>query len=217
MLDRFEVGRALRRPLPRTEPVGDRSLVVTGFGEMLGQRLGLGLGPFGKAALERLRDLHVIAAARRVQQRLIGRFLDECVTEVVHGARRVTALGHELGADELVERGPSSRVGQADDRRQQLVVELASDDGRRLRDLLHGPEAIEPPGERVTQGRRDPMVRVLVVPPLERGLRDLLDVERNAFGALHDPVDHRGRQGPLARHLPDEARGLGASEVVQRE
>ena len=66
VLDPFEIGGALQRPLPGLLPSGER----------LGQQLGLGLADLGKARLHHLGNALLVLLAGAASAGLIGGFLD---------------------------------------------------------------------------------------------------------------------------------------------
>ena len=71
MGDRFLERRAAQRLVARLAPPFDREIVEAGFGEMMGDRLGLGVcvpQRLGRAAVKRL--------AAALEQAVVGRVLD---------------------------------------------------------------------------------------------------------------------------------------------
>ena len=79
----------------------------------------LGLADIGRPLFKHLGDPGVALLARRLEQRLVGRVLDQRVLEGVGGVGRRAAAEDQLGGDQLVERGSESLVRQPRDRRQQ--------------------------------------------------------------------------------------------------
>ena len=66
--DGLEIGRALGRVLAGREPVSDRLLDQSGFGEMVRQSFGLGLRNIGELLLERIRNSGVQMRAAAFQE-----------------------------------------------------------------------------------------------------------------------------------------------------
>ena len=103
--DRFHVGRAAGGQLAGAAPVGNRPRRQARLGQMLGQHFRLGLGDLGKPLLERLGDAGVQLLAPGLEQRLVGRVLDQGVLEAVGRLGRGAAAEDQLGGDQLVEGG----------------------------------------------------------------------------------------------------------------
>ena len=96
MANRLLVRRALRRALPGGQPVRDGLRTQTGLGVMVRQQLGLGLADLGELRLQHLGNALVVLLAGTLQQRLIGRVLDQGVLETVRRLRWQPLLIQEL-------------------------------------------------------------------------------------------------------------------------
>ena len=99
MGDRFLEGRAAQGLVPRLAPPFDGEIVETGLGEMMGDRLGLGVRVaqrLGCAAVKRL--------AAALEQAFVGRVLDQRVLETVGGGRRSAVGEQEVGFREPIQR-----------------------------------------------------------------------------------------------------------------
>ena len=87
MGDRLLEGRAAERLVARLAPPFDGEIVETGFGEMMGDRLGLGVRlaqRLGRAAMERL--------AAALEQALVGCVLDQRVLEAIFSLDRKSVV-----------------------------------------------------------------------------------------------------------------------------
>ena len=84
MADGFEIGRALDRPLARPLPVGKGLSPKSRLGIVMGQQFGLCLGRLRKLGLQDLRNVLVVLLPCTLQQRLVGRVLDQGMLEDVH-------------------------------------------------------------------------------------------------------------------------------------
>src|SRR5258708_25616913 len=87
--DGLEIGRALGRVLAGREPVSDRLLDQSGFGEMVRQSFGLGLRNIGELLLERIRNSGVQMRAAAFQEAGI---CGVPYHRVVEGGNRLWAL-----------------------------------------------------------------------------------------------------------------------------
>ena len=116
MAHRFDVGRVLDGALARLLPVPDRLLGESGLREMVGELLGLLLGRIGEARLEGLRDLPVELLAAPLEERLVGRLLDQRMLEDVAGMRHRPTLVEQLRLDQTLESAPKRGLIQQADR-----------------------------------------------------------------------------------------------------
>ena len=80
-------------------------------------------------------DVAMVLAAARKQQRVIGRFLDQCVTEDVSAVSRRAGRKDDLRTDQPIHRRSERLAFFVGDRAQQLDVELASDHCSELGEL----------------------------------------------------------------------------------
>ena len=103
MLDGFEMGRALERPLARALPVGQGLSPKSRFGVVVGQQFGLRRDGVGKLRLQHLRNVLMVLLARALEQGLIGDVLDQGVLEEVRRLRRQALLIQELRLHQLVQ------------------------------------------------------------------------------------------------------------------
>ena len=87
--------------LPGPLPVGDGLRLEPGLGVVMRQQLGLGLAVLGKLRLQHLRNALVILLPRALQQRLIGRVLDQGMLEDIRRLRRQPPLVEQLRLHEL--------------------------------------------------------------------------------------------------------------------
>ena len=72
-------------------------LHTSGFGVVMRQQLGLGLASLWELCLQHLCNALVILLPRALEQRLIGRLLDEGMLEQIRGLWWHTALVEQLG------------------------------------------------------------------------------------------------------------------------
>jgi hypothetical protein len=105
MRDRLHVSRAFHRALAGALPVADRLLLQIRPGIVPGQQLRLGFGEFREVRLQHLGDAGVQLAPSAAQQALIGRVPHQRVLEGIERSERVTPAKHQLGGDQLLERG----------------------------------------------------------------------------------------------------------------
>jgi hypothetical protein len=135
---------------------------------------------------ERLRNPGMQLLALRLEQRLVGRVLDQGVLEAVGRLGWDAAAEYQLGCDQLIEGGLQFRVRAVGHRSEQRMGELAADRGADLRDLLDRGEAVEAGEQRVVERRgdrecRQGTIESVVVPGvsqkarLEHRLGQLLD------------------------------------------
>ena len=75
------------RPLPRPLPVADRLLREPRLRVVVRQQLGLRLDDLGKLRLQHLGNALVVLLPRALEQRLIGRLLDQRMLEDVRRLR----------------------------------------------------------------------------------------------------------------------------------
>ena len=69
----------------------------------MGQQFGLGLRDLGKLRLQHLCNALMILLSRTLQQRLIGRVLNEGMLEAIRGLRRHPLLVEEFSLHQLVQ------------------------------------------------------------------------------------------------------------------
>ena len=175
------------------------------FGQVMRQQFWLALHRVRETILEGGGNPGVQNEPAGLEQRLVGRVLDQGVLEAVGGLGRRAAAEDQLGRDQLVEGGAQLGFRPVGDRGEQLVAELAADHGADLRHLLDRREAVEAGHQRVVQGRRDrerrqrPGQLVAIAGVREQArfqhrLGQLLDEQRHAVGARHDLLDDLRRQ-----------------------
>jgi hypothetical protein len=95
--DGFHIGRALAGLLGRPQPVDDRLLVVARRSVVLGYQLRLGLGQRRELRFEDLGNLLVDVLSGALEQRRIGRVLNQGVLKHIPGPRRPSSLVEEFG------------------------------------------------------------------------------------------------------------------------
>ena len=98
MGDRLLEGRAAERVVARSSPPFDCRIVEPGLGEMMGDRLGLGVRVeqrLGRAAMQRL--------APALQETLVGRVADQRVLEAIERIRRRAFDEEKIGFGEAFE------------------------------------------------------------------------------------------------------------------
>ena len=115
------------------------------------QQLRLGLGGLREARCQDLRNALVILLPGALEQRLIGRILDEGVLEHVGGLGRGAALVEELGLHELMQLALQGRLVEMRHGLEQLKAKLPPKDCAQLRNAFGREEPIEPGHERVLQ------------------------------------------------------------------
>jgi hypothetical protein len=83
----FDIGRALGGFLPGLLPVGKSLPHESRLGVVMREEFGLGLFDVSNFLLQHLSDLLVISLTGALEQRLIGRVLNERVLEEIPGLR----------------------------------------------------------------------------------------------------------------------------------
>ena len=180
---------------------------------MLCDEIGLALGDNGELLFQRSRDLAVILAAPAQQERLIGRILDQRVTERVKALFCRANRKHDLRGDQPLQTPIDHVLGLANDSAQQRAAEFAADDRAELGDFLCvAAEPVEPRQERRLQSLGN--VGIAAGPGFNDRLRQFLDVERHPVGAPQDACDDLLRQSPAARR-PHHLRALPAAQPAQ--
>jgi len=100
---RFHIGRALAGALPGLQPIGKSLLSQTGLGVVMRYQLRLRLDGLGEAIREHLRNLAVILLPGALEERLIGRVLNEGMLEEIVGLWPQTPLIHQLRLHQLLQ------------------------------------------------------------------------------------------------------------------
>ena len=116
--------------------MADGRLRHAGFGEVVGEQLGLGRGESGDSSSSACGDPAVESRRAAAQQGAVGRVLHERVLEAVARLGRLAAADEEARLLELSQRRPQRRPRPARHGREQLVVERPADGGADLRHLL---------------------------------------------------------------------------------
>ena len=101
--DRFQIGRASSGQLAGAAPIGNRPLRQARVGQMPSQHLRPGLGDVREPLFQHLGDPGMQLLAPRLEERLVGRVLDQGVLEAVGRLGRRAAAEDQLGADQLFE------------------------------------------------------------------------------------------------------------------
>ena len=214
MGDGFQMGRARCGVRARALPMGDGFLGEACLGVVARQKLGRDVASLLLARGQTIGDGGMQSLPANAQQALVGGVADQRVLELVGTRARCRAPQHQAAGDEDVERRAEFRRGIRHDLRQEAGVEVATEHGGCLRDLAGGAEPVEPAHQRGPQRRRH---GVLGFPELEDRAGQLFGEQRDAFGALDDPRDHAGRQGPLRRLRQDDPLELGGAEPRECE
>ena len=101
MTDGFQIGRAFAGLFARPLPVVHRLLGAACRGVVLGDQLRLGLHERGEPGFEDLGNLLVHLLPGALEQRRIGRVLDQGVLKYIPGPRRPSPLVEEFGGHQL--------------------------------------------------------------------------------------------------------------------
>ena len=226
MADRLAVGRALRRPTARLEPVAHGPPGLAGLGQVVREQLGRRPGQLGEPLLQGAGDAGVEQPSAVAQERAVRRVPHQRVLEQVVGLRPFAAPEDQPGAGELVERRRQLALARARHGGQQLVGELPADHGPDLRRRPgRGAEPVEPRHERgVERGRhcqggrraRGESSGRPAPAGLEHRLGQLLDEQRHPVRALDD-LGHQLVGQRAAGDPPHERRGLPRAEAVERQ
>ena len=132
-------------------PVAHRLGTEARFGVVMRHQLWLGSHGVGKLRFQHLRNTLVILLPRALQERLIGRILDEGVLEDVAAARRQTALVDQFSLHEPRQPLLQRRLIHRRDGVEQVVAKLPAQDRTELRPFSGRREPVEPGHERVVQ------------------------------------------------------------------
>ena len=162
MGDRLLEGRAAQRAVARSSPPFDCRIVEPRLGEMMGDRLGLGIRAeqrLGGAAMQRL--------APALEQALVSRVLDQRVLETIGRIWRRAFDEEKVGFGEAFEGGLQPAVsdrgygviigrGYSDpgNSAEQRIRKIAPQNRAGLRDLARFAKPVEPRRERLLQGWR---------------------------------------------------------------
>jgi hypothetical protein len=106
VIDCFHVRRALDRSLPGILPIRQGLLYETRLTVVMRQQLGLSFDGLREPRFYRARDLFVIPLPRALEQRLVGRILDQRMLEHIARPWWLATLVEELGVDQLGKRLP---------------------------------------------------------------------------------------------------------------
>ena len=139
-----------QRLLACLQPMRQRPVRQGCGGIMLGDHLRL--GPVGSSVLEGARDFAVVVATARQQQRLVGRFLDQCVAEDISAGSRRAGGQHDLRPGQPLQRRRQRVLRFAGQLGEQVQLELAPDHRGELGDFAGlGAEPVEPRQQRGLQ------------------------------------------------------------------
>ena len=138
--------------------------------------------------------------------------------------RQRTTAEEQPGTGQAVECRREVRLRPLRHRLDQLVRESAADHRSDLRDLLGDrAEPIEPRNQRSVQGGRDRKGRRRAAcehdgafGAFQHRLRQLLDEQWHAIGAVDDPVDDLAREAGIAGEPLDQRCAIARAEPVQR-
>ena len=140
------------RPPPGEMPVGQRVLGQFGLREMVGEQLGVDVPDVREPLRQGAGDLFVVLAAPALEERLIRRVTDQRVFERIAGVGQHAVLEQEFGAHQFGQSLAEFGFGYGRDGFDQLVGKLAAQRGRKLGDVTHRGEPVQPRHERVLQG-----------------------------------------------------------------
>ena len=201
---------ALPRPIaapPALQPPRRGFERLAGGRQVAGHHFRLALPLVGEVGHQAMGDAGVQVAPLAAEDRGIGRILDQRVLEEERTAarRRLDEAGLEHRLERLLQR----LLGLIDHRRQQGRGELAPDHRADLHEEPGRPEVVEARGQKVGQ-RLGQVVAPRSLRRVEHHARHLFDEQRDAVGALDDPVDVAARKaGVEADRLGKTRRILG--------
>lgn len=226
MLHRLAIGRARDGTLTGATEVGDRFGDQPRLDVVKGHQLRRGPGRLAVLLPQRVRDRVMQLAAPALQQRIVRGVPHEGVAERVDGVGGDPAHRHDLGVDDAIEMAPEEIGVESGHGAEQGVGELPAHDRRHLRQLLRGPERVEPGHQRVVQ--RHGNIEVLPSLRVDDGPGELLGEQRDAVGALGEEIEERRRRGrrtlgrrvaarALGRDQGDDTAGLCRGQALQRQ
>src|SRR2546427_9169219 len=99
MANCLDVSRAFDGYLSRLLPVGNSLLCEPSLGVVMRQQFGLRLDQLGKLCLQHLGNALVVLLPRALEQRLIGRVLDESMLKDLSGLGWHAPLVEQFGLD----------------------------------------------------------------------------------------------------------------------
>jgi len=122
----------------------------------------------------------------------------------------------DVGLGEPLQGRPEFGLGEAGDRLEKRLREVAPEYGADLRDLPSGAEPVKPGGERLLQSRRDRR-RAPLDAAFQEEARYLFDEQGHAAAAFAHPFNDLLGQHMTRGDLGDHARDLRAIEWGQRD
>ena len=169
----------------------------------------------------------MVLLAGALQQRLVGRVLDQRMLEAVRRLRRQPLLVQELRLHQLVQSPVQGVLVPRGDGLQQFIGKLAPQRRPELRQALHRRQAIQPRHQRVVQrggnrqrgqgpGQLVALLPLLEQPGLQHHLGQLFDKQRHPIGLGHHLLDHLGGQRLAVRHPAGHLRGLAPRQAIER-
>lgn|GEM_PF-4317947 len=152
--DGFGIRRSLLRAFARLLPECDCLLIEASLSEVVSEQFRTIFSSLGKLLLQDFGDAAVKRLPFLLQQRFVGRVLNQGVLERPCGSWRTPSTGHDLGPDQLVEFFRQFGFLAFPHRRDQLPTEITSQYGRKLDDFAITAHPIESRDEQVLQRGR---------------------------------------------------------------
>jgi hypothetical protein len=193
---RFQISRALEGPLAGLLPIGNGLRHQTSFDIVMRQQLGLSLTDLGEACLHHLGNVLMVPLAGALEQRLIGRVLDQGMLEAVRRLWRQTLLIEELCLHQLLQPPLQGALVPRRNGLQQGIGKLAPERRPELCEALHRRQAVQPRHQRVVQcggnrqrrqgpGQLIALCPLLEQPRLQHHLGQFLHEQRHPIGLGH--------------------------------
>ena len=196
---------------------------------MVGEQLGVDVTDVREPFRQGAGDLFVVLAAPALEQRLIRRVADQRVFERVAGVGQHAVLEEEFGAHQFDQSLAQFGFGHGRDGVDQLVGKLAAQRGRKLGDVTHRGEPVQPRHERVLQGGGNrqaarfggAVLRRAVagaqVVRFEHHFGQLFHEQRDAVRLDRDLLHQCRGQRPAPGHVLHHDRDVLARQAVQHD
>src|SRR5262245_32882109 len=125
----FHIRRSGGGQATGAQPVWDSLLRQSRLAEMTGDKLRLHFDKLWKLSFDRCRDPRVQLQPTSLEQAFVGGIAHQGMLEHISGSRREASPENELCRYQAIYRGGEFRLRHRNDRRKQLVIELAADTG----------------------------------------------------------------------------------------
>jgi hypothetical protein len=223
---RLDEGTGFNGVPPGFHPKEDRVPNIAGLRIMMRQQFRLGFRQLGQLNLERFRRSRMQLAALLEKEAVMRRLLHQGMLEDIGRVGHRAVLKDQLGPHQFLQPGPELLRGQAWNFREQSKWELSADDGAVLSYALCRAELIEPGHQRASQRDRQiehdfsrgPARAVLLFVQgawSEDRFGQLLDMQGDAIGPLHNLFQHDLRKRLASRHVLDHRHAVVTVQPIK--